>query len=167
MARQAKHDWDALEAEFLRANVSVKEFAKRKGISYRYMGNKASANCWHDKRDELQAKVREEVKADIVEAAERNSAGALVADTPEKVMNRSKAVGDKLYTLLQAAVAAMEQGDLREMKSAIESWRTLDDQIRKIHNIEDKSDKPIVNINLMAALPSGNEVMKADAVVVD
>ena len=161
MANKKKYDWDALEAEFLRANVSLKEFAKRKEISYRYLGNRASEACWYDKRAELQAKVREEVKTEIVQRAEENSKGALVADTPEKVIHRSKAVGDKLYTLFQAAVAAMEQGDLREMRAAIEAWTRLDDQIRKVHGVEEKSDKPLVNINVMAALPSGNKVISA------
>lgn len=167
MANKKKYDWDALEAEFIRANISLKEFAKRKEISYRYLGNKASAGCWHDKRDELQSKVREEVKADIVAAAEKNSAGALVASTPEAVIARSKAVGDKLYTLLQAAVAATEQGDTRELRGAIEAWSKLDDQVRKIHKLDDAKERPLVNIQVMNALPSANRVVEAKGVVVE
>lgn len=166
MANKKKYDWDALEAEFIKANISLKEFAKRKEMSYRYLGNRASKECWHDKRDEFQSKLREELKTELVEQAEKNSAGALVADTPEKVINRSKAVGDKLYTLLQAAVAATEQGDTRELRGAIEAWTKLDDQVRKVHKIDEKTERPLVNINVMAALPSGNKVVEAEAVVV-
>lgn len=169
MANKAKHDWDALESEFLKANVSLAEFAKRKKISYRYLGNKASKDNWLLKRDELHRKAREEVKAEIIKQAEDNSAGALVCDSKEAVVTRSKAVGDKLYTLFQAAVVAMEQGDMREMRVAIESWVKLDEQLRKIHGVVDDSDKPLVNINVLAALPSKAEMKRqmkeAEAVV--
>ena len=69
-------------------------------------------------------------------------------------MERSLQTGDRLYTLFQAAVTAMKEGDLRTMRSAIDAWVSLDNQMRKIHNIESNSDKPLVNINVLAALPS-------------
>ena len=71
MANKKKYDWDALEAEFIRANISLKEFAKRKEISYRYLGNKASAGCWHDKRDELQSKVARKSKLTLLPPPKR------------------------------------------------------------------------------------------------
>jgi hypothetical protein len=58
----------------------------------------------------------------------------------------------------------MTQGNLKDMRSAIDSWVTLDNQMRKIHGIEDRTDKPLVNINVMAALPTRAE-MEAAAVV--
>jgi len=38
---------------------------------------------------------------------------------------------------------------------------TLDNQMRKIHNIEDNSEKPLVNINVLAALPPKSEMKRA------
>ena len=35
----------------------------------------------------------------------------------------------------------------------METWRLWDDQMRKNHKIDEVSDKPIVNINVLAALP--------------
>jgi len=160
MANKIKHDWDALESEFLKANVSLADFAKRKRISYRYLGNRASKDNWLLKRDELHRKAREEVKAEIIKQAEDNSAGALICDSKEAVVTRSKAVGDKLYTLFQAASVAMTQGDMKEMRIAIEAWVKLDDQLRKIHGVVDDSDKPLVNINVLAALPTKEEMKR-------
>lgn len=166
MANTRKHDWDALESEFLRANVSLKDYARRKSISYRYLGNRAAKDNWLLKRDELQRKAREEVRDEIIKRAEDNSETALICDTKDKVITRSKAVGDKLYTLFQAAVVAMQQGDMKEMRIAIEAWVRLDDQLRKIHGIEEAKDKPLVNINVLAALPSKDQMKRVAAEVV-
>ena len=75
-------------------------------------------------------------------------------------MKRSLQTGDKLYTLFQAAVTAMSQGNMKEMRVAIDAWVTLDNQMRKIHNIEDNSEKPLVNINVLAALPPKGEMKR-------
>jgi hypothetical protein len=82
------------------------------------------------------------------------------------VITRSKAVGDKLYTLFQAACVAMEQGDMKEMRIAIEAWVRLDDQLRKIHGVEEAKDKPLVNINVLAALPSKDQMKRASSEIV-
>ena len=39
------------------------------------------------------------------------------------------------------------------MRTAIDAWVTLDNQLRKIHRIDDNEEKPLVNISVMAALP--------------
>ena len=99
------------------------------------------------------------------QADDQNSQLAkIVCKDGEQHMARSMQTGDKLYTLFQAAVQAMTQGNMREMRSAIDAWVTLDNQMRKIHNIEDKAEKPLVNINVMAALPPKSELKKAEVV---
>ena len=55
--------------------------------------------------------------------------------------------------LFQSAVQAMSQGNLTQMRAAIESWVKLDDQMRKIHKVDAAHDRPLVNINVLAALP--------------
>ena len=166
MANKKKYDWDALENEFIKSNISLKEFAKRKEMSYRYLGNKASQKNWHDKRDELQSKVREEVVQGVVQAQSANIS-TLIADTPEKVLLRSKQVGDRLATLYQGAMAAGDNWDIRELKTAVETFKGLDDQIRKAWDLDNSDSKVIVDIQLMAALPSGKEVEMKEAQVVE
>lgn len=166
MANTKKHDWDALESEFIRSNVSLKDYARRKKMSYRYLGNRAARDNWLLKRDDSHRKAREEVRDEIIKRAEEGSESSLICDTKDKVIIRSKAVGDKLYTLLQAACVAMEQGDMREMRVAIEAWVRLDDQLRKVHGIEEAKDEPLVNINVLAALPSKDQMKRVSVEVV-
>ncbi|MDP6180315.1 MAG: hypothetical protein QGG48_10520, partial [Desulfatiglandales bacterium] len=46
-------------------------------------------------------------------------------------------------------------GDTRQLKEATTAWRDWDNQMRKNHGLSDTeaADKPLVNINVMAALP--------------
>ena len=85
---------------------------------------------------------------------ENNEAlGAITVKSAEAQVRRSMQTGDRLYTLFQAAVTAMQQGDLRTMRQAIDAWVTLDTHMRKVHRIDENADKPIVNIAVLSALP--------------
>ncbi len=70
-------------------------------------------------------------------------------------------VGEQLHVLLQQALAAVEAQDVRQLKTAIEAWSTWDKQMRTNHHLEDeKSQKPLVDIRVMAALPSMEEMRR-------
>ena len=60
--------------------------------------------------------------------------------------------------MLLDGLAAVEAGDARQIKTVIEAWATWDKQMRQGHQIEDKAqERPLVDINVMAALPSKSE----------
>ena len=166
MAGKAKHDWAALKEEFIKGGVNLREFARNKGVSYAYIAQKSSREKWFEQRDTIHREAREAVAEELVkQAGDQNSKlSQIVCKDGEAQMKRSLQTGDKLYVLFQSAVTAMTQGNLKDMRSAIDSWVTLDNQMRKIHGIEDRTDKPLVNINVMAALPTRAE-MEAAAVV--
>ena len=107
------------------------------------------------KRDEYQKSAREAVATELAKQVdERNDTlGAIAVKSGEEQLKRSMRTGDRLYTLFQAAVTAMQQGDLRTMRQAIDAWVTLDSHMRKVHRIDDNVDRPIVNISVLSALP--------------
>ena len=75
---------------------------------------------------------------------------------------RAIVTGDKLGTLIQTGIQAAKSGDWRNLKVATETWKLWDEQMRKNHGIDEKKDQPLVNINVMAALPPKSELKKAE-----
>ena len=48
---------------------------------------------------------------------------------------------------------------MRQIKTASDAWSTWDKQMRANHGVEDKeTERPMIDINVMAALPSLKEV---------
>ena len=156
MAKRKKYDWDEIHSEFTRSNVSLRDIAKKHGMSYAYLAKRSSKENWFQQRERVQSEAREVVAAEITKQAEKQNSelSKIVTKTGEEHVKRSLETGDKLYTLFQAAVTAMSQGNLREMRGAIEAWVTLDNQMRKIHKVDEASNKPLININVLSALPS-------------
>ena len=155
MANKKKYDWEALHSEFIRSNVSMRDLARKHDMSYHYLAKKSSQEKWFEQRDTFHRDAREAVAVEIMKQTEdQNSALAkITCKDGEAHIKRSLQTGDKLYTLFQAAVQAMTQGNLQQMRAAIESWVKLDDQMRKIHNVDTAHERPLVNINVLAALP--------------
>jgi len=156
MANKKKYDWDAIHSEFVRANISLRDLAKKHGMSYPYLAKKSSKENWFEQRESFQSEAREAVANEIAKQAEQQNSelSKIVCKSAEEHVKRSKETGDKLYTLFQAAVTAMTQGNLREMRGAIDAWVALDNQMRKIHKVDTESNKPLINIAVMGALPS-------------
>ena len=167
MAAKKKYDWDAIHGDFTRSNISLRDLAKKHGVKYSYLASKSSEQNWFEQRDTIQAQAREAVAQELAARTdEQNDALAdITCKDGEAQVKRSLQTGDRLYTLFQAAVTAMTQGNIREMRQAIDAWVVLDNQMRKIHGIDDKADKPLVNINVLAALPSREEREVAKATV--
>ena len=70
-------------------------------------------------------------------------------------------MGEQLHVLLQQALAALEAGDVRQIKTAIDAWAGWDKQMRTNHQIEDKeTQKPLIDINVMAALPRMDDMKR-------
>tara|TARA_R110002020_G_scaffold330688_1_gene546309 strand:- start:2370 stop:2900 length:531 start_codon:yes stop_codon:yes gene_type:complete len=159
MAGKSKHDWAAIHAEFTRSNVSLRHLSQKYKIGYGYICNRSSRERWFEQRDSIQTSAREAVAEELVRRADdqNDQMEAILCKDGAAHMKRSLQTGDRLYTLFQAAVVAMKQGDIKSMRQAIDAWVVLDNQMRKIHNIDDNTDKPLVNINVLAALPSREE----------
>ena len=155
MAPPLKHDWEKVYNEYLRSACTLRELSKRHGIAYSSITRKSSREKWFVKRDEYQKSAREAVATELAKQVdERNDTlGAIAVKSGEEQLKRSMRTGDRLYTLFQAAVTAMQQGDLRTMRQAIDAWVTLDSHMRKVHRIDDNVDRPIVNISVLSALP--------------
>jgi len=155
MAPKIKYDWDAIHQDFIRSNISLRDLAKKHGMKYRYLTKISSEQKWFEQRDTYQGEAREAVAVELTKQVEAQNGklGEISVKTASQQMKRSMQTGDRLYTLFQSAVTAMQQGDLRTMRQAIDAWVTLDSHMRKVHNIDDHEAKPVVNIAVLSAMP--------------
>lgn len=169
MAPKIIHDWKKIHEDFTTGTCTLKDLAHRHGVKYRTIADKSSKEKWFEQRDSVQRQAQKAVTEEILRRSEEQNAkmDELICKDGEAHMKRSLQTGDRLYTLFQAAVTAMQHGDLKAMRSAVDTWVTLDNQMRKIHNIDDNADKPLVNINVLAALPSREEREAAKARTVE
>lgn len=167
MANKKKYDWDELHSEFIRSNVSMRDLSKKHGVAYSYLAKKSSKENWFEQREKFQSEAREAVAAEITKQAEKQNSelSKIVCKTAEEHVQRSQETGDKLYILFQSAVQAMTQGNIQQMRGAIEAWVSLDNQMRKIHKVDTEGNKPLINISVLSALPS--ERVTAEVVEVD
>ena len=158
MAARKQFDVARMRREFLNSDITLRELAQQHGCSYRYVSGLSSQERWYPQRRELQAQQESAVTEALVERVAARSAelAKLKALTAEEHVGRSLQVGEQLHVLLQQALAAQ---DVRQLKTAIEAWSTWDKQMRANHQIEsEKVEKPLIDINVMAALPSRAEL---------
>ena len=165
MAAKQRFDVPRMRREFLNSDITLRDLAKRHGCSYRYVSGLSSQERWYPQRRELKAEQENAVTEALVERVAKRSAelAQLKALTAEEHVGRSLQVGEQLHVLLQQALAALEAQDVRQLKTAIEAWSTWDKQMRTNHRIEDKTtEKPLIDIHVMAALPSREELEKSN-----
>ena len=146
-----------MRRDFLNSDITLRDLTKCHGCSYRYVSGLSSQERWYPQRRELKAQQESAVTEELVERVAAKSAelAQLKALTAEEHVSRSLQVGEQL----QQALAALEAQDVRQLKTAIEAWSTWDKQMRTNHQIEsEKVEKPLIDINVMAALPSRAEL---------
>ena len=163
MPAKTRFDVPAMRREFLATNITLRALAEKHGCSYRYVSGLSSTEKWYPKRRELQRQQEAAVTDALVERVAERSAELtkLKALTAEEHVSRSLQVGEQLHMLLQQALAALEAQDVRQLKTAIDAWAGWDKQMRANHCIEDKEpQKPLIDINVMAALPSMEEMRR-------
>ena len=161
MPARKRFDVPAMRREFLNSNITLRELSRQHGCSYRYVSGLSSQEKWYPKRRELKRQQEEAVTDALVErvAARSSELAKLKALTAEEHVARSLQVGEQLNVLLQGALAALEAQDMRQIKTAVDAWSTWDKQMRANHGVEDKeTERPMIDINVMAALPSLKEV---------
>ena len=152
-----------MRREFLSSDITLRALAQKHGCSYRYVSGVSSTERWYPKRRELQRQQEAAATDALVERVAERSAelAKLKALTAEEHVSRSLQVGEQLHVLLQQALAALEAGDVRQIKTAIDAWAGWDKQMRANHCIEDKGiEKPLINIAVMAALPRMDEMKR-------
>ena len=152
-----------MRREFLSSDITLRALAQKHGCSYRYVSGLSSTEKWYPQRRELQRQQEAAATDALVErVAERSGQLAkLKALTAEEHVSRSLQVGEQLHVLLQQALAAVEAGDVRQIKTAIDAWAGWDKQMRTNHQIEDKeTQKPLIDINVMAALPRMDDMKR-------
>ena len=155
-----------MRREFLSSNTTLRDLAKKHGCSYRYVSGRSSTEKWYPQRRELQRQQEAAATDALVErVAERSGQLAkLKALTAEEHVSRSLQVGEQLHVLLQQSLAVLEAQDVRQLKTAVDCWSTWDKQMRTNHCIEDKeTQKPLIDINVMAALPDIAELRRQQA----
>ena len=163
MGAKKQFDVPRMRRQFLSSDVTLRDLAKQHGYSYRYVSGLSSQERWYPQRRELKAQQENAATEALVERVATRSAelAQLKAMTAEEHVGRSLQVGEQLNMLLQQALAAVEAQDVRQLKTAIEAWSTWDRQMRANHRLEDKeAQKPLIDINVMAALPSKAELKR-------
>ena len=155
MGRAKQFDVARMRRDFLSSNVTLRTLAKKHGCSYRYISGLSSQEKWYPQRRELKAQQESAMSEALVERVAERSAelAQLKVATTEQHIQRSLQTGEHLNALLQQGLAALQSQDSRALKATIESWVTLDNQMRKIHKVDTTHEKPLINIAVMAALP--------------
>ena len=156
MPAAKKYDTNKIRSDFISGQQTLRQLAEQYGCSYSYLASLSSRERWYPQRRELQRQQEAAATDALVErvAVRAGQLAKLKALTAEEHVSRSLQVGEQLHVLLQQALAAVEAGDVRQIKTAIDAWAGWDKQMRTNHQIEDKeTQKPLIDINVMAALP--------------
>jgi len=155
MGAKPKFDVPKIRRQFLNSNVTLRDLARRHRCSYRYIAGLSSQERWFAQRRELNGQKETALnEALVAKVAERSEELAqLKVATTEQHIQRSLQTGEHLNALLQQGLAALQSQDSRALKATIESWVTLDNQMRKIHKVDTTHEKPLINISVLSALP--------------
>ena len=160
MAAKRQYDLDLFKRLFISGEMSLRAISKKYGVSYGYLSAQSSRNQWAKEKASMDVKVQNaEQEAELKKLKENlsNIQNNEVSTTDQHV-RRSMQTGDKLGELLQCGIAAVKQQDWRNLKTAVETWVSWDNQMRRNHGVEGAEEAPSVNINVMASLPSLKEV---------
>jgi len=166
MGAAKKYDTEFFKKLFISGEKSLRAISREYGISYTHISKLSSAEEWSKSKTEYLKKVSEAEQATEIARMDEGLAELTKTEPlkPEQHQKRAVQTGDKLGTLIQTGVQAVKSGDWRALRSATETWKIWDEQMRKNHGIDEKKEKPLININVMAALPPKSELKKADTV---
>lgn len=120
-----KHDWKALEAEFMQGELSLKEFAKKKGISYSYLRVVGSNWLWDRKEARWIGKRVRYLETDSTYQQYRKIAELqfnTAFQAQEEILNRIKSQQVPMKELIDVAKAAQQMS-----KQTLEYGKQLQD----------------------------------------
>jgi len=164
MAANKKYDTEFFKKLFISGEKSLRAISREYGISYTHISKLSSAEEWGKAKTEYIKQVTEAEQAAEIKRMDDDLQELTNAEPLEATEHQKRAIvtGDKLGTLIQTGIQAAKSGDWRNLKVATETWKLWDEQMRKNHGIDEKKDQPLVNINVMAALPPKSELKKAE-----
>tara|TARA_R100000781_G_scaffold93564_1_gene58142 strand:+ start:439 stop:954 length:516 start_codon:yes stop_codon:yes gene_type:complete len=166
MGASKKYDTDFFKRLFVTGEKTLRGVSREYGISYAHLSKLSSDEKWGEAKKEYLSQVTEaehsaEIKKMDEALKEMKETEPLIAEDHQR---RSLQTGDRLGTLIQSGVQAVKSGDWKTLRVVTDTWKTWDEQMRKNHGLEDRKEKPLININVMAALPPKSELKKADTV---
>ena len=164
MAANKKYDTEFFKKLFISGEKSLRAISREYGISYTHISKLSSAEEWGKAKAAYIKQVTEAEQAAEIKRMDDDLQELANAEPLEATEHQKRAIvtGDKLGTLIQTGIQAAKSGDWRNLKVATETWKLWDEQMRKNHGIDEKKDQPLVNINVMAALPPKSELKKAE-----
>ena len=166
MGAPKRYDTDFFKRLFLTGEKTLRGISREFGISYAHLSKLSSDEKWGLAKKEYLASVTEaeqsaQIKKMDEQLVEMKETPPLKAEQHQK---RSMQTGDKLGTLIQTGVQAVKSSDWKTLRIVTDTWKIWDEQMRKNHGIEDNKEQPLININVMAALPPKSELKRASTV---
>ena len=140
MPRPRVFDEHRLKEDCLTSTCTLKELATRHNASYSLVSKYASSQNWTKQREEH----RKANTRDSVKMMEQTS-------SPQQHIDRSVNTSDQIHQLIREATAAIKAGDIRSLKTLVDSWSSWDNQMRKPHKLDEQSSDPVVNIAVLSS----------------
>ena len=165
MAGTVKYDKEFLKRQYVTTNMSLREMGDEYGISLSYVSRLSANHQWAAAREEFQKRAAEaeqeaKIKGIKDEVKELRDLTPMAAGEHQQ---RVLQAGDHLGALIERGIVASRAGDWKTLKQATETWKGWDDQMRKNHGIDSAVEKPLVNISVLGALPSREEMERRRA----
>lgn len=89
-------DWVSIKAEYISTGISLRDLAKKHGVSFSSLGKKSSREHWKDERTETGNKVETKVKQKLVAVSISKE-----VDRITRLLNIGDSVADKLTKATQ------------------------------------------------------------------
>ena len=148
---------------YVSGEKSLKAIVRDYGVSYQHLAAHSADEGWTAQKKEYAKKCKQAEHSAEIKKMDSELQEMIKAEpmAPVEHQKRAMQTGDHLGTLILKGIQAVKTGDWRSLKTATETWKTWDEQMRKNHNLEDKAEKPLVNINVLSALPPKSELKRA------
>ena len=169
MSAPKKYDIEFFKKLYISGQYTLRGICKEFGPSYSHISNISARDKWGESRREYQRQALEAEQSAKAERADQEIAEleSAALSTASEHQDRVIRAGDRLGDLINTGILAVKASNWRDLKAVVETWRLWDDQMRKNHKIDETSDKPIVNINVLAALPHLKKAKASEPELID
>ena len=163
MGAKKKYNMEFFKKLYISGEKSLKAIVRDYGVSYQHLAFHSADEGWTSMKKEYAAKCEVAEHAAEIKKMDEDLRDMIEAEPlkPVEHQKRTLQTGDRLGTLIQTGVQAVKSGDWRTLKSATETWKIWDEQMRKNHGLEDNVEQPLVNISVLTALPPKSEMLRA------
>ena len=163
MGRHKQYNMDFFKKLYITGEKSLREIVGDYGISYGHLSSHSAEEGWTKAKREYAAKSKQAEFAAEVRQMDEDLRAMIEVEPlkPVEHQKRTLQTGDRLGTLIQKGIQAVKSSDWRMLKTATETWKLWDEQMRKNHGLEDNVEQPLVNISVLTALPPKSEMLRA------